>query len=113
METNEAFEALYEGRDAEVIGIVAEQRDFSSVVGGCSLLGLACEQGRWDLVRPLLALGADANGAPGETRPPLHWAIERGHKATVTTLLDKGAAIDATDATGRTALFVAGAKGDA
>jgi ankyrin repeat protein len=109
----EAFDALYAGRDGDVIALASDHRDFATVIGGRALLGLACEQKRWDLVRPLLALGADPNGAPGETRPPLHWAIEGGSLPTVTALLDKGASLEKTDKEGRTALWIATAKADA
>lgn len=91
MERDEAFEALRGGRVAELIGMLADSRDFTKVVDGFSLLGLACAEERWALVRPLLALGANPNGAPGEALPPLHWAIERNNEKIAITLLDKGA----------------------
>jgi len=38
---------------------------------------------------------------------PLHWAVKRGRSGSVRFLLDRGAAVDARDYLGRTALFLA------
>ena len=72
------------------------------------------------MVRRLLAAGVDAKRAYGNDLTALMWAAgyedgfgERDAVDVVTLLLDAGAAIDATDNRGRTALMIAAERGHA
>ena len=77
---------------------------------GISPLHLACEIGDENLVHILLAMGADVNLATSPTQgcvPPLVFAASNGHSSVVRLLLGAGAAVDAADDWGSTAIFKA------
>ena len=64
-----------------------------------------------EILRALVARGADVNGG-GEARvPPLILAARRGRLPVIEALLDLGAATEATDAMGNTALLMAASYG--
>ena len=66
-----------------------------------------------DVVRALLALGADPLAADGEAATPLHWAALRGAAEPATLLLHGGGApaLDRADATGGTPAALARGRG--
>ena len=60
-----------------------------------------------DLVRTLIARGADVNARDWRGDTPLHRAAEGGHKEVVEHLIGKGAVVDATNVHAQTALHMA------
>lgn len=78
---------------------------------GHSLLDLAAAQGYCDVIRSLLARGADVNKATPSGRTALHCAAFRDQAAAVDTLIANGARIEAADDQGCTPLHVASANG--
>ena len=83
-------------------------------LGGLNVAGLhsAAGSGDSDLLKQLLGMGADVNGAGGQGETPLHIAVSQGRTEAVDLLLEKGASVDATDLAGRTPLHVAAHTGD-
>ena len=86
---------------------------------GKTALVYAAARGFDDVVRRLLDAGVDVNAHAGNELTPLMWAA--GHDEgvgaaavdrVVDVLLTHGAALDATDNRGRTALMIAAALGD-
>ncbi|MCY0921977.1 ankyrin repeat domain-containing protein [Streptomyces sp. H27-G5] len=82
--------------------------------GGRTALDRAAEQGRADVVRGLLAAGADPEQQAGEYREstPLCLAASRGHTAVVGELLDAGAPTGAQGRLGWVPLVLAATTGD-
>jgi ankyrin repeat protein len=76
-----------------------------------TLLGLAIEHGRLEVVKLLLAKGANVNPPPGESpfrlETPLGTAIEHGRVDIVETLIAAGADVDAGNKSGCTPLRAA------
>ncbi|MDH3224189.1 MAG: ankyrin repeat domain-containing protein, partial [Gemmatimonadota bacterium] len=55
----------------------------------------AAMEGRPDLVRALVADGADVNAGQGDGMTALHWAARHGDAALASFLLEAGARVDA------------------
>ena len=71
----------------------------------------AARDGAAEVVRALVADGADVNAARGDGMTALHFAAERGHAAVARALLDAGAAVDAGTRIGRYAPLHLAARG--
>jgi ankyrin repeat protein len=65
-----------------------------------TLLHLAVDCNQPDMVRLLLARGADVDALDNRSRSPLHRALSRGNDALVQMLIDHGAAVNITAAIG-------------
>ena len=79
-----------------------------------SLLVEAAKNGQVEVVRTLLAEGADPNQAAGDGMTALHWAAERGHAQVTRLLLSGGADVEAkTRVGGYTPLHLASRRGSA
>lgn len=76
-----------------------------------TVLILAAEQGHLEMVKLLVASGADVDlsDRPGKRfgKTPLMYAADYGHSEVVKFLLSSGATVDAQDKRGQTALFYA------
>ena len=77
---------------------------------GRSLLYTATHNGHWEVVRFLLAQGADPN-KPGVTMTPLKLAATFGRRDIAVLLLDAGADVDPRDRQGWTPLMSAADRG--
>jgi ankyrin repeat protein len=75
--------------------------------GGMTALLYAARDGRIDMVRALLAAGADNNWADANKITPLLMAITNDRMDVASLLLERGAEINATDFWGRTPLWAA------
>jgi ankyrin repeat protein len=75
-------------------------------------LGLAISGGFPDVVRLLLAAGADPNATIGRGSTALSMAVDKKYREIVHMLLDGGAAVDAEEGDGRTPLVWAAERGD-
>ena len=62
---------------------------------------------RFDIIEPLLALGADPNFTDGRSYLPLFIASRHGHEDTVRVLLKWGAKVNGMEITKMTALHIA------
>ena len=76
----------------------------ASDASGCPVLLIACENEASIVAHELLEAGADANAPAGDGNTALMIAAERGNVPLLEDLLLHCAAIDATDARGRSAL---------
>ncbi|MCJ1354949.1 MAG: hypothetical protein MMC33_004939 [Icmadophila ericetorum] len=74
-------------------------------------LHIASIKGRVEIIRRLLAAGANVQAMAGEGMLPLHSAAAQGHPNAVKLLLDGKAPINAVDARNRTALHLAAING--
>ena len=77
---------------------------------GANMLHVACRRGNFELVKSLLAMGADPSLATRQGRTALILAAENGFNEIVQHLLDGFATalnVNACDAVGRTALYAA------
>lgn len=74
-------------------------------------LWLAAAKGQLEIVKELIAAGADVNAGVTEVGAPLHVAVLRGQKDVVEVLLTNGANKDAIDHSGKTPLDIALKKG--
>ena len=80
---------------------------------GAPWLYLATTRPNLDMIRYLLDLGADPNGAGSRGITPLWNAASRGHLDAVSLLLDRGAAVDRRGADGSVPIRVAAERGHA
>ncbi len=78
---------------------------------GAMPLHLAAKKGDAEVVKSLLAGGADSNIRGWRDYTPLHWAALRGHAAIVNVLVQAGALVDAVNQYGSTTLIFAADKG--
>ncbi|TYZ62460.1 hypothetical protein PybrP1_005581 [[Pythium] brassicae (nom. inval.)] len=104
--------AAVEGRAAFVRALLARRLVDVNLVDadGCSAVYYAAANGHADVLRELLARGADPNVA-SVRRAPLHCATEWRRAECVALLLAHGARADEVDTSGSTALDIARAKG--
>jgi len=78
-----------------------------------SLLFLALSREQPEIVKLLLAHGADVSAKTWQGRTPLHWAVHKGYSEGAQILLEQGADVHAADDAGETPLcMVAGGRGD-
>lgn len=87
--------AVMAGDDVETTRLVAE---YPELVRLAAPTHTAAVQGRADIVRRLLALGADVHATDHEGATPLHRAAQGGAVQVLDLLLQAGAAIDRRDA---------------
>jgi ankyrin repeat protein len=71
---------------------------------GSSVLHIAAEQGRTDIVRLIISAGPPINAVDKLFRTPLHYAARPGHADVVQLLLSAGANLEQQSDHGRTAL---------
>ncbi|XP_017569367.1 NF-kappa-B inhibitor beta [Pygocentrus nattereri] len=75
---------------------------------GVSVLHLAVQKGRCDIISMLLEAGVNVNQRDqGSGRTPLHWAVESQSCAVVELLLRAGASVDQRSYAGHTPLYCA------
>ena len=78
---------------------------------GHTALTWACKKGYLEIVKWLLAAGADKDKATSDGDTPLIWAAHRGHVEIVQVLLAAGAHKNNVTSDGETALSLATSKG--
>ncbi|MCZ6779984.1 MAG: ankyrin repeat domain-containing protein [Acidobacteria bacterium] len=78
---------------------------------GSSMLFAAAHAGRMDIVKTMVGIGSDPNGAVATGWTPLLIAAAEGHEETVAALLEIGADPNVKNQLGRTALMFASSKG--
>jgi len=89
-------------------GVPVNARD--GVLGSTSL-HWAAWMGHDDVVRLLVASGADVNAKNNLGLTPLHWAAQKGHRNAAELLVASGAVVDAKENGGSTPLHRAAWKG--
>ena len=106
--------ALAAGDPARLSALIeANQRRLPADAEGVTVLHRALHvysANQLEMVRRLIAAGADVNAATREGATPLHWAGRFRVEAAVPLLLAAGARVDARDEDGATPLFFAGAQ---
>jgi ankyrin repeat protein len=105
-ERTPAWFAAYTGNTVAVVAMLDAGFGIDEETAGTTLLPLACREGHADVVRVLIARGADVNGR-GKT--PLMYAAERGLPMLVEQLLAAGADRNRTH-DGKRALDLAGGQ---
>ena len=108
--------AIDEGREQEALFLINEAPgvDIGAPISrGDTPLMLAAEQGAMDVLRALVAKGADANATDADGFTPLHPAITRKQQAATLYLINEapGVDIDALDPHKQTALLLAASVG--
>ncbi len=101
-----ALAAAVRNGDVKTLAMLAPKFDATNAAGGRFLhvaLGMGCDDNT-EMVRFLLAAGADPNVSDEKGRRPLHDAAQYCHPDAVKLLLDAKADFRATDNDGRTAL---------
>ena len=97
------YYAICDGRTSEVEKLLAGADVNAPVFNGQSPLYVACQRQHLHLVRLLLSVGANPNGARPDKEAPLHVACQEGSSGAVDLLLKAGADITAKRANGQTA----------
>lgn len=64
-------------------------------------------EGNIEVVKALIAAGADVNAGHGSSGTPLHYAWRQGKTEAIKALIDAGADINARDESGQTPLYIA------
>ena len=106
------FDAVvYSSRDALLDALHAGESP-NILTDGQSALSLACLQDRPDLVKDLLANGADPNILGGDGSTPLFVAAGTGNSEIVRDLLTAGAGSNARNAIGQSPLMISATAGD-
>lgn len=101
------LDAAASGNVAELRTAIAAGADVPGAAGAhITALGVACLYGHADVVKELLAAGANV-AADQDGQTPLMLAAGQGHTAVVETLIAAGADIAAKDKDGLTALMAA------
>jgi len=102
-------EAIREGDVATVQSILAKNPAKLDVRNdeGLTPVNLAAREGKTEIVKELLHLGADMSIGDFENSTPIHNAAVGGYVDTVEVLLDAGAAVDERDDNEMTALLFA------
>jgi uncharacterized protein len=90
-----------------VRGGLPERGSRAPIPGGMAPIHYAARDGRLEIVRTLLAAGADVNQREANDITPLIMAITNNHPAVAAFLIDSGADIQASDWWGRTPLWAA------
>ena len=106
-------DALAAGDPARLSALIeADKRRLPVDENGVTVLHRALHvysEQRLEMVRRIMAAGADVNAVTHDGATPLHWACRFQFDAAVPLLLKAGARIDARDADGATPLFSANA----
>jgi len=83
--------AAAEGDLAQLRELFESDGDVNRVIDGVSAMTQACRSGRIDVVRWLIAMGADVNQSEMLAEPALHNAVRSRHLGLVQLLLAEGA----------------------
>ena len=94
--------AAVEGRHLQVVVLLAphgaDAADINRIwFGRTTLLCIAAEEGRNELVEALLQAGANVNTSDADGKSPLWWAACKGHTEVMEVLLTHGAGVDSPD----------------
>jgi ankyrin repeat protein len=94
--------AAVEGRHLQVVVLLAphgaDAADINRIwFGRTTLLCIAAEEGRNELVEALLQAGANVNTSDADGKSPLWWAACKGHTEVMEVLLTHGADVDSPD----------------
>jgi len=103
--------ALYKGHTKIALLLIEHGAEVNPSYEGPNPLRMALDDGNFDLVRPLLARGANMNIQGDERSTPLHVASHSGRTDAIRSILEYRAAIDARDGSDRTPLHVASDNG--
>jgi len=77
-----------------------------------TLLGWACFNGKTNIVKWLIELGADVNQPNSKKESPIHVCCHLQNQELIELLLDKGARIDIQDSSGKNPIEIARIKGN-
>ena len=109
------WEAIEAGDARGVNAVIAQGVDVNAKNkdenGGTALM-MAAREGNVDIVKALLAAGADIGAKDNDGDAALVWAVEEGRADIVEMLLAAGADINAQNEDGETALVLAIGAGD-
>ena len=107
-------DAAMRGDRASVLALIKQGADVNSPQGdGVTALHWAARSADADLVKALVAAGANANARTEfGAYTPLHLAAERGAAPIVSALVAAGTPVDAKTSTGATPLMFAASSGD-
>jgi len=105
-------DAAQKGNFSKVKFILARRPGLVNIKAndGETALHKAANSGCEEVVKLLLANGAEVNAKSNKGHTPLHRVAARGHKKIAELLLAKGAKVDAKDKWGRTPLDVAASE---
>ena len=107
--------AIFSNSVATVTFLIEHGADLEAQLeGGQTALGIAVRQeGDAEMVKALLAKGANVKGVEGANSTPLHGAMRLGRADVAQLLIEKGAEVNAVDSEGVTPLLIAGQGGKA
>jgi hypothetical protein len=98
------WHSVAEGEETDVAALLSAGADPNTKLQGRSVLRLAANLNKPEVVKVLLEAGADPDGN-GDHWPPLTVASSRGYTEVTKLLLDYGADVSIRDKHGRTALW--------